>query len=184
MEKYEAKYSKFYKSEAYGTKKDPDFLYSRHNLQMKYGTKKPFEILARRIQTLKEFGYDPNERPLTPEEKEAARTLDYMDALLRVYDERVNAAAERRPYLESLDSSWEPRCDWPEFSDPRPMCQMLSYFCASMEIAQLVINEYRDEIYPEFIQAWYRDVNEKLNMDHFHYFHWKNKLEKIMRHYT
>lgn len=102
---------KFYKMEAYGTKKDPSFLYSKHNLHIKYGTEEAFEILASRIQTLKDFGYDPGERPLTPEEKEAACTLDYVDALLQTYDDRVTAAAEHRPYLDSLNSNMEPNCD-------------------------------------------------------------------------
>lgn len=82
---------KFYKMEAYGPKKEPRFLYSKHNLHLKYGTESAFEILASRMLTLKEFGYNPSERALTSEEKEAARTLDYADALLRTYDDRVTA---------------------------------------------------------------------------------------------
>lgn len=170
---------KFYKMEAYGTKKDPSFLYSKHNLHIKYGTEKAFEILASRIQTLKDFGYDPSERPLTPEEKEAACTLDYVDALLQTYDDRVTAAAEHRPYLDSLNSNMEPNCDWPEPTDPRAMCQMLSYFCASMEIVQLVISDYGDEQYPEFIRAWYKEVRQRMHMDHYHYIHWRDKMKEI-----
>lgn len=78
--------------------------------------------------TLKEFGYNPSERALTSEEKEAARTLDYADALLRTYDDRVTAAAEHTPYLDSLNSRMEPNCDWPEPTDPREMCKMLGAF--------------------------------------------------------
>lgn len=37
---------KFYKMEAYGTKKDPSFLYSKHNLHIKYGTEEAFEIFG------------------------------------------------------------------------------------------------------------------------------------------
>lgn len=105
--------------EAYGPKKEPRFLYSKHNLHLKYGTESAFEILASRMLTLKEFGYNPSERALTSEEKEAARTLDYADALLRTYDDRVTAAAEHTPYLDSLNSRMEPNCDWPEPTDPR-----------------------------------------------------------------
>ena len=123
---------KFYKMEAYGPKKEPRFLYSKHNLHLKYGTESAFEILASRMLTLKEFGYNPSERALTSEEKEAARTLDYADALLRTYDDRVTAAAEHTPYLDSLNSRMEPNCDWPEPTDPREMCKMLAHFCACL----------------------------------------------------
>lgn len=37
---------KFYKMEAYGPKKEPRFLYSKHNLHLKYGTESAFEIFG------------------------------------------------------------------------------------------------------------------------------------------
>lgn len=174
-------YAKFYRQEAYGAPKEPKFLYSKHNLQVKYGTTDPKEILIGRLQILKGHGYDPNERGLNSAEKEATVTLDYLEALLQTYRVRVQMPVFAEPYTESLYSNWKPAGLWGDDLDPKPMIKMLTNFCASMEICQLIISDYREDHWADFIRAWHNKVCHELEHDHDFYVAWRRELLKQIR---
>lgn len=160
MNKYIATY------EAFGEpKKEPWFLYSRHNLHLKYETKDPIAIVNGRMIKLEQYGYSPLDGELSQEEKQVALFLDYLDALLQTYRLRVQYPNFGISYIGSLDTDWAPKID-PSNKDLKPMIQMLTNFCRSMELCMDLIKALNKLDLPQFLIDWKQELNEALEHDH------------------
>lgn len=167
--------------EAFGAHKEPKFLYSRHNLHMKYETLNPEEILIGRLDALKKYGYDLADRDLTDEEKDAALTLDYLDALLQTIRLRVQRPLLGEVYVGSLFSTWTPSVPISSELDPAPMYQMLTRFCIWIEECQKIVSTYRNKKWADFIRAWHNQLMQDIKHDYGFYISWRRTLAKELK---
>lgn len=160
MDRYFATY------EAYGEpKKEPIFLYSRHNLQLKYETNDPKKIVKGRIRELERYGYNALDRELSRDEKRAALFLDYLDALLQTYRQRVQHMECGIAYIGGLHSDWCPKIDINN-QDPDTMIRMLDNFCMNIELCMTLIQDLQDAALPDFLLAWKDALSEMMENDH------------------
>lgn len=154
---------------AYGEpKQEPRFLYSRYNLQLKYHTKDPRQIVAGRIEELTRYGYRPSDEKLSRDEQRAAVLCDYLDALLPTYRQRVLDAGLGLPNIESLSTDWEPS-GIPADRDLTPVVHMLNNFCNNLDLCMAHIQNLQQLVLPDYLTAWIQAINTALEHDHASY---------------
>ncbi|WP_289026686.1 hypothetical protein [uncultured Flavonifractor sp.] len=167
----------FFIEEAYGPQTgEMRFLFSHHNLQMKYQTRDPKVILNGRLQVLKRYGYDPAERQLTPQERELALILDYTEALLATYRVRAQLPAFAITFGDSMSVEWDESDFKGAGTDPRAMARMLTNFCRDIELSRLLLPSPREAWLPDFLKKWCEKVKAEMEHDHQFYICWRRHI--------
>ena len=151
---------------AYGEpKQEPRFLYSRHNLQLKYHTDDPREIVAGRMEELTRYGYNPSDGELSRDEQRAALLCDYVDALLPTYRQRIIDAGIGLPNMGSLSTDWEPS-GIPADRDLTPVVCMLNNFCSNLNLCTARMQDLQHLELPDYLTAWAQSIHTALEHDH------------------
>lgn len=154
---------------AYGEpKQEPRFLYSRYNLQLKYHTKDPRQIVAGRMEELTRYGYRPSDEKLSRDEQRAALLCDYLDALLLTYRQRILDVGLGLPDIGPLPMGWEPS-DIPADRDLTPVVHMLNNFCNNLNLCMAYIQDLQQLVLPDYLTAWIQAINTALEHDHASY---------------
>lgn len=168
--------------EAFGPRgMTPKEFYSKHNLEVKYQTRNPLLIVMGRLRTAQGYGYDPVTYHLTPADKVALLHLDYLDALLMSYRERVRDGLKNKEYMENLRSKWT----WKDVMDKewksRPAPRMLSNFTHTMASAGLMLKGLSAQSLPEFVLKWAKDLQEQLEEEMAFYLMLKKAYEEEIK---
>ena len=168
--------------EAFGPRgMTPKEFYSKHNLEVKYQTRNPLLIVMGRLRTARDYGYDPVTYHLTPADKVALLHLDYLDALLMSYRERVRDGLKNKEYMENLRSKWT----WKDVMDKewksRPAPRMLSNFTHTMASAGLMLKGLSAQSLPEFVLKWAKDLQKQLEEEMAFYLMLKGAYEEEIK---
>ena len=168
--------------EAFGPRgMTPKEFYSKHNLEVKYQTRNPLLIVMGRLRTARDYGYDPVTYHLTPADKIALLHLDYLDALLMSYRERVRDGLKNKEYMENLRSKWT----WKDIMDKewksRPAPRMLSNFTHTMASAGLMLKGLSAQSLPEFVLKWAKDLQKQLEEEMAFYLMLKGAYEEEIK---
>lgn len=159
----------------------PKEFYSKHNLEVKYQTRNPLLIVMGRLRTARDYGYDPVTYHLTPADKIALLHLDYLDALLMSYRERVRDGLKNKEYMENLRSKWT----WKDVMDKewksRPAPRMLSNFTHTMASAGLMLKGLSAQSLPEFVLKWAKDLQKQLEEEMAFYLMLKGAYEEEIK---
>ena len=154
---------------AYGEpNQKPRFLFSRHNLQLKYHTEDPKQIVACRMSELTRYGYSPADGELSRDEQRAALLCDYLDALLPTYRQRVFFFFFGLPDIRSLSMDWEPS-NIPAGRDITPVVRMLNNFCNNLDLCMAYIQDLQQLVLPDYLTAWIQAIGTALEHDHSSY---------------
>jgi len=167
--------------EAFGPRSaQPKEFYSKHNLEVKYQTRSAVKIYFGRLETAKKYGYDANAYSLTVADKVAMLHLDYLDALLMSYRERVIKGLTNQPYMENLHSDWNWKNVLEKEWNSRPAPRMLSNFTKTMTSGDLLLEGLLAQKLPEFIKLWAKDLQAQLKFDRAFYVRLEKEFDKFI----
>lgn len=105
------------------------------------------------------------DRELSRDEKRTALFLDYLDALLQTYRQRVRCMECGIAYTGDLHSDWCPKIDMNN-QNPDAVIRMLDNFCVNIELCMTLIQDLHDADLPDFLLAWKNTLSEMMENDH------------------